>query len=185
MGLLSSLLALLLPSPEAGEPARNPQADLAAPPMSVAAGPDVRHGASWHLVADGFRPPTEHQVRIEQRMTIRIAPRTLPPRANLLMDLPDRAVGPRFAERKMGKCVPISGIAGVQVSGGSLILFLRDQRMVSASLERACRARDFYSGFYLERSEDGRLCVDRDTLLSRNGANCRLTRFRQLVEQDD
>jgi hypothetical protein len=59
---------------------------------------------------------------------------------------------------------------------------MRDRRIVQARLERACRARDFYSGFYLARSSDGKLCVDRDTLQSRSGANCKLTRFRQLVE---
>jgi hypothetical protein len=126
------------------------------------------------------------QVRIEQRMTIRIAPRPAPARPDLLFYLPDDEIAPRFMERKMGKCLPVSNIAGVQSGGGSrLILFMRDRRIVSASLERACRARDFYSGFYLSESGDGRLCVDRDTLLSRNGANCKLTRLRQLVEVDD
>jgi hypothetical protein len=52
-------------------------------------------------------------------------------------------------------------------------------------LNRACRARDFYSGFYVERASDGRICVDRDTLLSRSGANCKLTRIRQLVDADE
>lgn len=142
---------------------------------------------SWQAMSDAFRAQEQYQVRIEQRMTIRIAPRApLPPQPNMLMDLPDREVGPRFIERKFGKCLPIAGIAGVQMGDqGTLVLFLRDRRMVSASLERACRARDFYSGFYLERNADGRLCVDRDTLLSRSGANCKLTRFRQLVEADD
>lgn len=186
MGLLSSLLALLFPSPQGSEPPRPPETELAQPPLPVIAGPEAGRGAAWLLASESFRPPVEHQVRIEQRMTIRIAPRAEPPRANLVMDLPRRAVGPRFMERKMGKCLPVSGIVGVEAGGGNqLILFLRDRRMVSASLERACRARDFYSGFYLERSDDGRLCVERDTLLSRSGANCQLTRFRQLVEVED
>lgn len=186
MGLLSSLLALLLPSPPGSEPWRPPETELVMPPLAVPSGPQASRGAVWHLAADGFRPPVEHQVRIEQRVTIRISPRAEPPRANLLMDLPRRAVGPRFIERRMGKCLPVSGIVGVEAGAGNqLILFLRDRRMVSASLERACRARDFYSGFYLERSDDGRLCVERDTLLSRSGANCQLTRFRQLVEAED
>jgi hypothetical protein len=91
-----------------------------------------------------------------------------------------------MVERNIGRCVPVSSISGVQPdSGGRLILFLRDRRMVSAVLERACRARDFYSGFYIERTTDGRLCVDRDTLLSRSGANCKLTRIRQLVDADE
>jgi hypothetical protein len=126
------------------------------------------------------------QVRIEQRMSIRITPHPSPVRPNALVELPGREIGPQFVERKMSKCLPVSSIAGVQAGGGSrLILFLRNQNMVSAELERACQARDFYSGFYLARNEDGRLCVDRDTLLSRSGANCKLTRMRQLVEADE
>ena len=62
---------------------------------------------------------------------------------------------------------------------------MRDRSVVSGLLERACRARDFYSGFYLARNVDGKLCVDRDMLLSRSGANCRLTQIRQLVALDE
>lgn len=86
----------------------------------------------------------------------------------------------------MGKCVPVSGIAAVQPeAGGKLLLFMRDRRLVSASLEKACRARDFYSGFYLERTRDGMLCVDRDKLHSRSGSNCAISRMRQVVVKDD
>jgi hypothetical protein len=59
---------------------------------------------------------------------------------------------------------------------------MRDRRVVSASLERSCSARDYYSGFYVERNSDGQICVRRDSLLSRSGANCKLTRLRQLVD---
>lgn len=188
MGLLSSLLALLFPAPQAGEPPRAPQTGLPETALSVApvavGGLDGAEGASWQLVAEGFQAPVEQQVRIEQRMTIRITPRAAPI-AGFVAE-PQRDATPRLVERRMGKCLPVAGIAGVQAGGGSrLILFMRDRRVVSASLERACQARDFYSGFYLERSADGRLCVDRDTLLSRSGANCRVTRLRQLVEDED
>ncbi|MCK9542015.1 MAG: hypothetical protein M0R03_08295 [Novosphingobium sp.] len=137
-------------------------------------------------VVQGFRIASAMQVRIEQRMTIRIAPQSRPAMPNMLMSLPQRPIGPRFTERKIGKCLPISGIVGVQVQDSNrLLLFLRDQRMVSASLERACRSRDFYSGFYLTPTSDSQLCVDRDSLHSRNGANCKLSRIRQLVASDD
>ena len=97
--------------------------------------------------------------------------------------LPNSTTAPRFEERRIGKCLPVSGIAGVQTNGEEgLLLYLRDRRMVSASLERSCRSRDFYSGFYVARNGDGRLCVDRDSLQSRSGANCKLTRIRELVE---
>lgn len=186
--VLLAPLALLFPGlagPQ-DEPAPAPAEFIHIEPAGPM-GMETGRAASWQAMADAFRVQAQNQVRIEQRMTVRISPRTpLPPQASFLMDLPDREIGPQFIERKIGKCLPIAGIAGVQVAGaGKLVLFMRDRRMVSASLERACRARDFYSGFYLERSADGRLCVDRDTLLSRSGANCKLTRFRQLVEADD
>ncbi len=123
------------------------------------------------------------QVRIEQRVVIRIAPRLPAARQNLLADLPQRAIPSRFEEKKKRKCVPLDTIAGVQTgSGNRLVLFLRDQQMVSVNLEKSCRARDFYSGFYVEQSEDGRLCVDRDKLQSRTGARCDVEGMRQLVE---
>ncbi len=191
-------LALLLPVAGAVEPAR-PAAearaagalqDQATPvQLTLPEAPEPRgfepQGA-FRIISESFRIETQDQVRIEQRVTIRVAPRAAPVRPNMLMDMPDHDLAPRLVERGMGKCLPVSGIAGVQVSDGNrLLLFMRDHRMVSAALERACRARDFYSGFYLERNGDGQLCVDRDTLLSRNGTNCKLTRFRQLVEDDD
>jgi hypothetical protein len=127
-------------------------------------------------------------VRIEQHMSIRIAPlsRPMPMPPPFMLDMPRHDMAPRMIERNIGRCVPVTSISGVQPdSGGRLILFLRDRRMISAVLERACRARDFYSGFYIERTSDGQLCVDRDTLLSRSGANCKLTRIRQLVDADE
>ncbi len=127
--------------------------------------------------------PAQNQVRIEQRVVVRISPQSRAPRQSLMAELPPQELPPRFEERKMEKCLPVSGIAGVQTgSGNRLLLFLRDRRVVTASLEKSCRARDFYSGFYVERNEDGMLCVDRDKLQSRSGANCEISRMRQLVE---
>lgn len=140
----------------------------------------------FRFVVDGLRMQEARQVRIEQRVTVRVIPRSAPVQRNMLMDLPDREIAARFEERKIGKCLPASAIAGVQARGSNqLLLFMRDQRIVAADLERSCRSRDFYSGFYLARSNDDRLCVDRDMLLSRSGANCKLTRLRQLVESED
>ncbi|WP_132384888.1 hypothetical protein [Novosphingobium sp. PhB165] len=126
-------------------------------------------------------PESAWQIRIEQRMTIRISPRAPLP-AEPLGDPDAPESRPRFTERKIGKCLPIAGIAGVQPDGQrNLLLYMRDRRIISVELERACRAGAFYSGFLLSRSADGQLCVDRDSLLSRSGSNCKLTRIRQLV----
>lgn len=123
------------------------------------------------------------QVRIEQRVIVRISPqRSTSNRNSLLAELPRRSLATRFEEREMDNCVPVGRIAGVQTgTGNRLLLYLRDERIISLNLERACRARDFYSGFYIERSEDGQLCVARDELQSRSGARCEVERMRQLV----
>lgn len=129
-------------------------------------------------------PQDAWQVRIEQRMTIRISPRSSVPMPDMFFGMPADG-GAEFIERKMGNCLPASGIVSVRPDRGNrLLLFMRDRKVVSAELARSCRARDFYSGFLIERNEDGRLCVDRDTLLSRSGMSCTLTRIRQLVEPD-
>ena len=95
---------------------------------------------------------------------------------------PQRALPPRFEERGKEKCVPLDDIAGVQTgSGNRLVLFLRDRKMISVGLEKACRARDFYAGFYVEKNKDGQLCVSRDKLQSRTGATCEVEAMRQLV----
>lgn len=129
-----------------------------------------------------YKSQTARQVRIERRVTIRISPYRQSNRNSLLAQLPREGVPTTFEERKMADCVPVSGIAGVQTGNGNrLLLFLNDQRIVSLNLERSCRARDFYSGFYIERNEDGRLCVKRDQLQSRSGAKCEVTGMRRLV----
>ena len=151
-------------------------------PGPVATPPEGR--AVWRDIADAFQPETAQQVRIEQGFVIRISP--LGPTREMLADLPDAPPATRFRERKVGRCVPVAAIAGVQIGGDDrLMLFMRDQRMIGASLEKACRARDFYSGFYMERNTDGQLCVDRDLIHSRSGMSCSLSRLRQLVAIDE
>lgn len=148
----------------------------AAAPMPLA--PEGR--TVWSRIADAFRAPSAEQVRIEQRLTVRIAPRSVS--RELLADLPIAPLATRFKERKVGKCLAIKGIAAVQIGANDrLLLFMRDQRLIGASLEKACEARDFYSGFYVDRNGDGKLCVDRDMLHSRSGSTCTVSRLRELV----
>jgi hypothetical protein len=136
-------------------------------------------------MSEAFHGPVQQQVSIEQRITIRVAPRA-PIAPGAFDSLPANGVGPRFTEKKMGKCIPVSGIVGVQYRDANrLVLYLRDRRMISATLEKSCSARDFYSGFYVARNDDGQLCVQRDAILSRSGANCQISGLKQLVEDDD
>lgn len=160
--------------------------------QSAQAYPDAPVAAdapAWSMgVIRSFAPRSAEQVHIEQRMTIRVsprAPRTPAPR-EMFSAPQQKQREPRFSERKVGKCIPIAGIAGVEPNGqNSLILFMRDRRMINVELDRSCPSQAFYSGFYLSRSTDGMVCLDRDTLHSRSGSACKLKRMRQLVARDD
>lgn len=131
-------------------------------------------------------PAEQGQVRIEQVVTIRISPRPNPGRQDLLAQIPQGRNATRIEERKIGSCLPADGIVGVQTGGNSdLVLFMRDRRVISVALEKSCNARDFYSGFYVERSRDGQLCVKRDKIHSRAGVKCEMRQIRQLVAVRD
>lgn len=140
----------------------------------------------WQALAEGFRPADAAQVRIEQRIIWRVNPMPGPSRSNLNAFAAQAQGASRLAERRMSGCIPMSWIAGGQAQEGSrLLLFLRDRRMVAADLERACSARDFYSGFYVDKPDsDGRLCAGRDRILARSGARCSISAFHLLVADD-
>lgn len=162
-----------------------------APLLSIPAHPLQRLGDGGQEILpvfrDQFRLPTAQQVRIEQRVTIRISPRPAPLPLAASVSSESRDLGaPRVIERKMGKCVPLNSLLGVQSGGGNkLVLFLRGQRLVSATLEKACQGRDYYSGFLVSQHSDGQLCVDRDELLARSGAKCKVQGYRELMLVED
>ena len=128
-----------------------------------------------------------NQIRVRQRVFVRITPRSNSAnRRNLMAQMPQDAQITRYKERKSSECVPVKRITSVQTgSGNRLLLFMRDSKVMSVNLEKACRARDFYAGFYVDKNEDGKMCVARDTLQSRNGAKCGIERIMQLVEVED
>ena len=204
VGLLTPLLVLLPATdlPAGGDPVDAPvaaEAGLTHESAQSGAGAADGEFRSFRAMVDGLRNDRAGQVRIEQRVIIRIAPAPVsrPPiimprrgmpdwRRNMFSDFPSRIAGPRFAERRMVQCLPVSGIAGVKVTEENrLVLFMRDQKLVGTALDKACNPRDFYSGFYLERSADGMLCAGRDTLHARSGANCALGKLHQLIEIDE
>jgi hypothetical protein len=186
---LAAPLTLLLPLvAEAGDVAGNgSESAVSAPQCDVAAaGQEPIEPVAVNPLSALRQSSIVRQVRIEQRVVVRIAPQSATSRRNLLADLPQRAVAPQFEEGGKEKCVALDGIAGVQTgSGNRLVLFLRDRRMISVNLEKSCRARDFYSCFYVEKNKDGRLCVERDKLQSRTGARCEVDTMRELVEVRD
>ena len=130
----------------------------------------------------GWRSPPWRQVRIEQRFSIRITPGTaaMPPSVVEEIEQEERTV--RVEQRKVGKCLAINSIATLEPGDGDeLLLFLHDDRIISANLEKRCSARDFYSGFYIVGNADGAICTGRDILHSRSGDNCKVRRLHELV----
>ena len=142
----------------------------------------------FEVLKEARRTPELGQVRIEQRVVIRISPGTTAAREQMMADLRRQAPAPaQYREEKLKGCVALAGIAGMDPAPeqNRLLLFMRDRRILSVALERACNARNFYSGFYVERNEDGQLCARRDVLQSRAGASCRVTQLNRLVAVRD
>lgn len=197
-GLIAPALAVLpvvlSGSPEAVDDLA-PHAHVAAPAeLSSAALPPAEVSGEEQgplsSFADAARALREaepaQQVRIEQRVIIRISPGptrgpAIDPRRGLFSPFPAAPRAPRTIERRTAQCLPVGAIAGVEPDGSRLLLFLRDQRILSATLEKGCSARDYYSGFLVERSSDGMVCAGRDKLLSRSGANCSMGKLSQVV----
>ena len=167
----------------------NPAVQLLAPlallfPTAVA----VEQQSSVERAPLPISAPVAQQVSIEQSITIRINPRPapMPNVATLVAEGADVGSEPRLIERKAGKCLALGAIAGVQpLSDGRLLLILRDNRLFTARLAKGCQAREFYSGFIVKRNVDGQVCISRDELLSRSGASCQVSGFRQLVPAGD
>ena len=129
------------------------------------------------------RPITYAQVRIEKRVIIRV-PRRRPSPLTARADFSQQASRQTYREKKIGKCLPMNNILGVQMfEDRYLDLVTKDRKRIRAQLEDKCQARSFYSGFYVEKTGDGKICAGRDILHSRTGAKCEIERFRELVPE--
>jgi hypothetical protein len=134
------------------------------------------------VLEDARRSDTLGQVQIRQRVVIRISPSPSDARERLMSTLPRRAMRTTFEEVPHGDCVTTEDIVGVQPTNDNrLLLFLENQQILAASLEHSCTARAFYQGFYVERSEDGKICIARDRLQSRAGLSCSVEGLTRLV----
>jgi hypothetical protein len=115
----------------------------------------------------------QSQSEIKPRPIIRVPPAQAPkPRAPLS----------QWREKDAPKCIAMGTLAGLVISTPNAIdLILRGRRFMRAKLEKGCAATDFYSGFYLKPTRDGRLCEDRDVIHSRTGGACEIEKFKTLV----
>lgn len=114
------------------------------------------------------------QVVLQQRTIIRVPVR--------LRHSPPSAPALNWEEGSGPDCIPTSQIVGATFLGqNSVDLILKNQRRVRARLESKCPALDYYYGFYLTRSSDGKICADRDLIRSRVGGQCEIEDFRTLT----
>ena len=123
----------------------------------------IRFGDGWY------------QVRKDQRVIIRIPPKNVPAAGKQSKPV-------QYKEEKIGKCLLMDRLIGSRPGPKeSLEILTRDGNLIRAYLGDGCLAREFYAGAYVERSDDGKLCIDRDLLHARTGAQCEIDKFRLLV----
>jgi len=118
-----------------------------------------------------------YQVRVQRRIIIRVPrQRRTPGRVDL--------GAKKTKEEKTGKCLWMNQLAGARPGDGkeqNLELVTKNGQMFRAYLGDGCLAREFYAGAYMEKSLDGKLCVDRDLVHARTGAKCEIDKFRRMV----
>ncbi|MWV28309.1 hypothetical protein [Aurantiacibacter rhizosphaerae] len=185
IAFLFALVALLVPLFAVQMPVRVAAQDvggLNGPQSSLPLGFNPSSSPSGTLLDDAYLPPEAYQVRIRQRVVVRVSPAPPRARSQMMAELPRRPMRRSYEEVEHDDCVDVSDIVGVQPSSDNrLLIFTQKRQILAARLDSTCAARAFYAGFYVERSEDGQLCVARDLLQSRAGASCEVSRFSRLV----
>ena len=123
-------------------------------------------GMSFGVASD---LPQVRSIVIEDQLIIRVPVRPEPPPSI------------EWIEHKGPKCIHSSEIRGAFLSGSDHVDFvMAGRRLLRAELDESCPALDFYNGFYLT-SDDGKICVRRDSIRSRMGGTCGIEKFRRLV----
>jgi hypothetical protein len=118
-----------------------------------------------------------YQVRVQQRVIIRVPGRVEPPKGSA----PRKVT---YREEKMEKCISMNQLAGARPGPGkeqNLEFVSKSGQLYRAYLGDGCLAREFYAGAYMEKSLDGRLCEERDLVHARTGAKCEIDKFKRLV----
>ena len=84
----------------------------------------------------------------------------------------------QWRESRGPRCVAASRLVGATLlRQDSVDLILRDNSRIRARLQSSCPALDYYRGFYINATDDGRICADRDAIRSRAGGECEIEEF--------
>lgn len=115
------------------------------------------------------------RVMLRQQSVIRIP---LQPMTALPMPPPPT----QWKEVRGPKCIVRADIIAASVNGlESVDFILADRTRHRAKLQNRCMALDYYSGFYLQPTADGKICQDRDSIHARSGGECQIDSFRKLT----
>lgn len=118
------------------------------------------------------------QLTIRERIVVRVPRMPIPPGRQPIADTQPL----RWVEKDAPKCVAVDTLAAATITEpDSVDLVVRGGSRLRAKLGDDCPALDFYSGFYLTRTRDGKLCARRDSIRSRSGDNCPIVAFKHLV----
>jgi hypothetical protein len=113
------------------------------------------------------------QIVVRQQIIIRV-----PQHPN---GVPASAMAPtRWREAAGPRCLQANHILAATPSQSNVDFIMRDNSRVRARLGRRCAGLDYYRGFYVDATPDGRICAERDTLRSRMGGQCDIAEFRAL-----
>ena len=128
--------------------------------------------AADNMPADATAPAQYAGLLIQERVVVRV-----PARAATIA--PARI---KWKEKRGPRCVPMASVGGAAViERDSVDLMLKGGQRVRARFKSSCPALDYYSGFYIMPSADAQICADRDSIHTRAGGECQITRFRKLV----
>ena len=113
------------------------------------------------------------QVQIQRSTIVRVPPAAPPSRPAPVI---------KWKEKGAPNCIKWSSMAAAMVSSPTTIdLVVRGGTRYRVKLEKSCQAIDFYSGFYVKATTDGRVCEDRDSIHSRSGGECLIDKYKTLV----
>ena len=130
--------------------------------------------------AAGPRPPgLVGQMMFHQHIVIRI-PRMPAPRP---MTMPDPMLPPEaFHEKDGPQCVDSADLVAATIPNDDRVdIMLRGGERLRIRLDKRCRTLDYYTGFYVTAGHDGKVCAKRDSVRTRSGDDCGITKFRRLV----
>ena len=149
-------------------------------PLGYGAGPLILAGAAALMLIAFTGAEQASSPPVRGTLTVR--------HQQIIVRIP-RAPAPASVSWREGRgvrCIPVRSLAGASLIGqNSVDLILRDNSRIRARLDRRCPALDYYRGFYIDTTADGRICAARDSIRSRAGGECQIEQFRALLPERD